>query len=639
MHSFWYTSLFVLLVGLFCPPQALAAGHTVSIAPYWIPCGGSCTGTLQAVVNGGNGPFTYVWSGGGTGFVQNGLCPGAYSVTVTDLFDNSTATALGLISSSSPITTTIAHLDPISCFGDCTASAFATVVNGTPPYSIYWTNTNGDTLANSITSSITANNLCAGTYYTTVVDVNGCIKLDTTIIIEPPPLVINLTVMQPVQCHGQCQGISMASVSGGLSPYMYNWSQGSTVALASELCGEEYQVTVTDASLCTQVATVLLAEPPAIELAFSKTSEACVGCCDATADVLPTGGVTLVPGLYSYLWDDASQSTAPTLQNLCAGQYNVVVTDDNNCSEAGFVVIEQCYYLSGKVRVQGTPADDTKLYLIKEISSELVVIDSITSFNGNYQFANVCEGTYHVLASLLPTSTSYGNFVPTYYRKGLFWNQSTAIVVIGNAVDIDINMTPATNLPSGLGLISGTVFYGAGSDTLLGTPVAGVRLILTNDTNAPISDIRTDSLGGYQFSGLPHGTYKIYPDMVNKLGVPHWAVLFEGNLSEVEKDFEVQTNNVIPIGDAVSVPEYQAAVTLEVFPNPFGDRITISSNDSGRLITSASLSDVLGREVATSPATYSDKISWDLGSLPNGMYLLHVHVGKGTYVKKLIKRL
>jgi hypothetical protein len=45
---------------------------------------GSCTGEATASVMGGVVPYTYLWSGGQTGAIAIGLCPGNYSVMVTD---------------------------------------------------------------------------------------------------------------------------------------------------------------------------------------------------------------------------------------------------------------------------------------------------------------------------------------------------------------------------------------------------------------------------------------------------------------------------------------------------------------------------------------------------------------------------
>ncbi len=47
-------------------------------------CADGCDGRIEVAGNGGNGGYTYSWDGGVTGVLRSGLCPGQYSVMVTD---------------------------------------------------------------------------------------------------------------------------------------------------------------------------------------------------------------------------------------------------------------------------------------------------------------------------------------------------------------------------------------------------------------------------------------------------------------------------------------------------------------------------------------------------------------------------
>ncbi|MCB9185746.1 MAG: hypothetical protein H6601_03285 [Flavobacteriales bacterium] len=47
-------------------------------------CNGSGTGTATVTATGGEAPYTYAWSNGGTTATISGLMAGSYSVTVTD---------------------------------------------------------------------------------------------------------------------------------------------------------------------------------------------------------------------------------------------------------------------------------------------------------------------------------------------------------------------------------------------------------------------------------------------------------------------------------------------------------------------------------------------------------------------------
>ena len=59
--------------------------------------------------------------------------------------------------------------------------------------------------------------------------------------------------------------------------------------------------------------------------------------CDASAQVTATGGNEP----YTYIWDDNQGQTTATAGNLCAGTYNVTVTDHFDCAMTATVVVEE----------------------------------------------------------------------------------------------------------------------------------------------------------------------------------------------------------------------------------------------------------------------------------------------------------
>jgi hypothetical protein len=48
-------------------------------------CKDGCDGTLEVEANGGNGGYTYTWALGGNSNIKAGICPGDYTVAVTDI--------------------------------------------------------------------------------------------------------------------------------------------------------------------------------------------------------------------------------------------------------------------------------------------------------------------------------------------------------------------------------------------------------------------------------------------------------------------------------------------------------------------------------------------------------------------------
>ena len=102
-----------------------------------------------------------------------------------------------------------------------------------------------------------------------------------------------------------------------------------TTATATGLIAGTYTVTVTDAHLCTAIESVTINQPSALTASISGTTAVlCYGDNTGTLTVTAGGGITP----YSYAWNTITDGTTPTISNLVANYWYVVVTDANNCS-------------------------------------------------------------------------------------------------------------------------------------------------------------------------------------------------------------------------------------------------------------------------------------------------------------------
>lgn len=150
-------------------------------------CALNCIGSIQCTVSGGTPPYSYSWSNGDNTSTISNLCPGTYSVTVTDaggctvteqlILPNGTVNVQGLQSNE-------------SCENGCDANIFIAVSGGTGPYSYLWSD--GFTGASHV-------DICAGDYTLLVTDVNGCVgNLSATIYPGPPITPANATSIGPL---------------------------------------------------------------------------------------------------------------------------------------------------------------------------------------------------------------------------------------------------------------------------------------------------------------------------------------------------------------------------------------------------------------------------------------------------------
>jgi gliding motility-associated-like protein len=222
-----------------------------------------------------------------------------------------------------------------TCSGVCDGTITANPTNGNGSYTYLWS-------TGATTSSIS--NLCAGTYSVTISDTKGCSIIDSVTLVSPTS--INLTVSgTDATCFGNCDGTALVTASGGTPPYSYLWSNGQVNSLATGLCTGSYTVTVTDANGCAATSSVVINEPVLLSTASTVTDVSCYGVCDGTIVTNPSGGTTP----YTYVWSDGQ--TTQTAVGLCAGVYDVIVVDANNCTAYDTLTVNNPTAIAGNIVV------------------------------------------------------------------------------------------------------------------------------------------------------------------------------------------------------------------------------------------------------------------------------------------------
>lgn len=168
-------------------------GHSIEIGPLQVgspsliapntvqqaspSCYGDGSGFALVSASGGVPPYTYQWSNGGSGPMQNGLDGGAYQVTVTDA--NNCEVLHGVTISEPPPLISGNQVTPELC-SQQNGTLLVMTTGGTYPY--YYD------IGNGLTPNPFFANLTAGTYQVTVTDALGCQEfLSLDIPEEAPP--------------------------------------------------------------------------------------------------------------------------------------------------------------------------------------------------------------------------------------------------------------------------------------------------------------------------------------------------------------------------------------------------------------------------------------------------------------------
>ena len=329
---------FFIVIFTFCIFQLFGNGPivplkkadlTIEIHKLDISCYGELDGKAWVTASGGTPPYTYLWSDGAITDTVTNLSSNTYTINVEDAAGNKVVGEV-YIAEPSLLFATVLLSDPIL---NCSVPQLTATIQpngGTQPYTYAWNYPYG-----VIDTGQTVNINQPYNYVFTVTDKRGCTYVnDTTIGAENIP-VINLSLIDTVSCNGKHDGSASSLVFGGIEPYFYLWSNGSSNDTLKNVGSGSFSLTVTDAAGCTGQAYVFIPQPASLSLDMTGYDVTCYG--QSTGAIFTfTGGGT--PN-YQYLWSNGA--TIPQLSNLDAGVYNLTVTDAHGCTKSGGVTIKE----------------------------------------------------------------------------------------------------------------------------------------------------------------------------------------------------------------------------------------------------------------------------------------------------------
>lgn len=304
-------------------------------------CSGEQTGAANVNSTGGCAPYFYIWSHDPilNTPVANNLPSGIFEVSVSDSNGciSEDAVTIEIGEPGAPLTANFnIPVYPngfnVSCAENSDGSIGTTISGGTPGYNILWF-TNG--LSIGATEDLT--NLPCGTYTIQITDANNCVFTQTISLTCPQEIDIDW-VSIPNPCIDPEAGLGAIdiTVSNGFPPYSYDWSgpngYSSSIEDISGLNSGTYTVVVTDFYGCTQAQNSIVGTSQEIQLSASVTNETCFGECNGAIDLFISGGISDL----TFVWTDENGNVVSNLEDpsgLCAGEYQVVATDLNNCEQ------------------------------------------------------------------------------------------------------------------------------------------------------------------------------------------------------------------------------------------------------------------------------------------------------------------
>ncbi|MEO8146398.1 MAG: gliding motility-associated C-terminal domain-containing protein, partial [Bacteroidia bacterium] len=357
-------------VTLVSQSSQITVSMTASVNPV---CFGDSNGNAIPQISGGIAPFIYLWNDGSTNDSLQNISAGTYTVTVTDSLGCSSQASVTFISQSSQISVSMTASIGPACFGDSTGNAIPQVSGGISPFTYLW---NDGSTVDSL------QNISAGTYTVTVTDSLGCTaQAIVTLASQSSQISISFIGNTPL-CFGDLGNI-VAQIAGGVAPFNYLWSDGSTTNSLQNISAGTYTVTVTDSLGCSSQATVILASQSSqINISGNITNANCVTSSAGAISTNVSGGA----GAYSYLWSNGS--TIANLSALSPGNYTLQITDSLGCTAS-------------------------QTFIVTDTGTAITVIAS-----GSTEF---CEGQSVTLSVMLINGATY-----QWYNTGILINGATS---------------------------------------------------------------------------------------------------------------------------------------------------------------------------------------------------------------------
>ncbi len=292
-----------------------------------VTCFSANNGVAYAHATTTNAGLTYGWAGGPNTLTYSGLAPGIYVFTASDA-SLCVRSDTVVIAQPTQLTANVPNASQTNCSGSGTGTLVEASSGGTYPYLYNW---------NSVPAQVDSvlDNVIAGTYTVTVTDTKGCtVTASGTLTISAGGnnVALGNPVITNISCFGGNDGSITASASGGSGVYTFNWNPIQTGSTISNLISGQYNVTVDDGAGCTASGSYNVTQPT--QLVINSPNITNIGCGGIAAGSI-TANVSGGTPTYTYNWIQQSNSQAYSgqlINNLPVDNYNLTVTDFNNCT-------------------------------------------------------------------------------------------------------------------------------------------------------------------------------------------------------------------------------------------------------------------------------------------------------------------
>jgi hypothetical protein len=309
----------------FCPAPAIENSSEIISITVFPPCSNlkapvsttsaTCAfndGTASVAPFGGTPPYVSFWFDmNGIPVNPNALSSGDYIIRVTD---STQCQVIDTFTVNGPPTFQVSNtINNVSCFGGSNGS-----IN-------LITNLNVSCLWNTGDTTLSIDSLSIGNYSVTIIDSFGCTSNYSYSVSEPNQITLDSNIVTNVSCYGGQDGVIDISVSGGITPYNFNWDNGAITEDIDSLSIGVYICTLTDSNGCLSSYSFVVVSPTPLQSGLTSSSVSCNGSSDGSVVSTQSGGTPP----YNYLWNTGDSLLI--INNIPGGTYHLTISDNNNC--------------------------------------------------------------------------------------------------------------------------------------------------------------------------------------------------------------------------------------------------------------------------------------------------------------------
>lgn len=444
----------------------------------------SNTGEIAYTVTGGVAPYSYDWDQNQYDGQEDlsGLVSDTYSVTVTDM-QGCDITQVFYVPKDSIPYPNIQVID-VSCFGDSSGVIKITsIYGGSPNYTITGiTDVTSDGL-----SSVEFAGLPVGDYVLVITDSNA---IDTTLnitITSPTEIIYNDLVVNNEVTPPTNNGAISLNVSGGVSPYLYSWTNGVNTYMTEDLSGlvaGDYVLEVTDGIGCVKTFAPIHVGLDTFSCSIETTDVDCPSSLDGKMILTVEG--SLAP--YSYEWNKSGVtaifSNEKDIDSLGVGIYTVTVTDSLGTQTMCFDTVQSESHL---------------------IIDSIVVLSDYGGFDVSGPFATNGEAIVYASGGVEPYTYLWSSGEDTQTATGLSAGSNTVTVTddLGCSYEYVITMTSADEFTCFVDVVH-TICPGSSEGAVSLTLAGGIMPVVDYSWEGPIGT-HTEAT----WDNLPQGTYLV----------------------------------------------------------------------------------------------------------------------------------